>query len=106
MSQKRTVAICGVQRRRDAAQSHGFPPRRRARNSCAHRPQKARREKRPRPRPVRVRFFKFYRAPRVRPASGPRPAAVFPRPHHVWGLERRALNTDMHELHRHSELAG
>eukprot|EP00661_Eupelagonemidae_sp_cell13_P003079 gene3080-biopygen14229 len=25
------------------------------------------------PRPVRVRFFKFYRAPRVRSASGPRP---------------------------------
>eukprot|EP00661_Eupelagonemidae_sp_cell13_P016746 gene16746-biopygen9813 len=32
------------------------------------------REKRPRPRPVRVRFFKFYRAPRVRSAS----AAVSP----------------------------
>eukprot|EP00661_Eupelagonemidae_sp_cell13_P012208 gene12208-biopygen4917 len=32
------------------------------------------REKRPRPRPVRVRFFKFYCAPRVRSAS----AAVFP----------------------------
>eukprot|EP00661_Eupelagonemidae_sp_cell13_P016914 gene16914-biopygen17294 len=38
-------------------------------------------EKRPRPRPVRVRFFKFYRAPRVRSAS----AAVFP-----WGRGRGA----------------
>eukprot|EP00661_Eupelagonemidae_sp_cell13_P024957 gene24957-biopygen20939 len=36
------------------------------------------RDKRPRPRPVRVRFFKFYRAPRVRSASGPRPLPFSP----------------------------
>eukprot|EP00661_Eupelagonemidae_sp_cell13_P015442 gene15442-biopygen9712 len=36
------------------------------------------REKRPRPRPVRVHFFKFYRAPRVRSASGPRPLPFSP----------------------------
>eukprot|EP00661_Eupelagonemidae_sp_cell13_P019273 gene19273-biopygen23476 len=36
------------------------------------------REKRPRPRPVRVRSFKFYLAPRVRSAFGPRPLPFFP----------------------------
>eukprot|EP00661_Eupelagonemidae_sp_cell13_P018836 gene18836-biopygen23448 len=30
------------------------------------------------PRPVRVRFFKLYRAPRVRSASGPRPLPLSP----------------------------
>eukprot|EP00661_Eupelagonemidae_sp_cell13_P019276 gene19276-biopygen8452 len=30
------------------------------------------------PRPVRVRFFKFYRVPRVRSASGPRPLPFSP----------------------------
>eukprot|EP00661_Eupelagonemidae_sp_cell13_P013558 gene13558-biopygen12560 len=32
------------------------------------------------PRPVRVRFLKLYRAPRVRSASGPRPLPFFPDP--------------------------
>eukprot|EP00661_Eupelagonemidae_sp_cell13_P019480 gene19480-biopygen6987 len=36
------------------------------------------REKRPRPRLVRVRFFKCYDAPRVRPASCPRPLQFLP----------------------------
>eukprot|EP00661_Eupelagonemidae_sp_cell13_P010147 gene10147-biopygen21293 len=33
------------------------------------------------PRPVRVRFFKFYRAPRVWSASGPHPLPFSPGPH-------------------------
>eukprot|EP00661_Eupelagonemidae_sp_cell13_P023364 gene23364-biopygen11829 len=37
-------------------------------------------EKRPRPRPVRVRFFDSYRAARVRSASGPRPLPFPPAP--------------------------
>eukprot|EP00661_Eupelagonemidae_sp_cell13_P016913 gene16913-biopygen2282 len=36
-------------------------------------------EKRPRPRPARVRFFEFCRAPRVRSASGLRPLPFLPR---------------------------
>eukprot|EP00661_Eupelagonemidae_sp_cell13_P016820 gene16820-biopygen14358 len=41
-------------------------------------PNPSRREKRPRPRPARVRFFELYRAPRVRSASGPRPLPFSP----------------------------